>query len=229
MPLPICWIGSADCLPDWDGISAIATACATAVALFLPGHQRKKERESKLRAARSALLPALNTICDYADDIGNDLRAAWPKSDASSIETESVDNQHLYVIDDFNVPPFPSAAAIALERIIEQSDDERLCDRAASILREAQILEARVAKRAIEMSRLSLLEYIEQVVSIRCRAETLLPFARGNSASCTADLWGQVESTLSAMPSLRELNHINYHLDQIRMINGPLGRGEQIF
>lgn len=56
MPITICNAFAVGCTPDWDGISAIATAAATAVALLLPPWQRRKDAQERRKALGYSLL-----------------------------------------------------------------------------------------------------------------------------------------------------------------------------
>lgn len=56
MPITICNAFAAGCTPDWDGVSAVATAAATAAALFIPSWQRRKDAQERRKALGYSLL-----------------------------------------------------------------------------------------------------------------------------------------------------------------------------
>jgi hypothetical protein len=65
MPIEICNALATNCKPDWDGISAAATAMATAAALFIPFWQRRKDRvEQQNTLAYSLLLKMIKIHSD---------------------------------------------------------------------------------------------------------------------------------------------------------------------
>jgi hypothetical protein len=65
MPIEICNAFAPTCSPDWDGVAAIATAAATAAALFIPFWQRRQDRNEKRRALAYSLF--LKTIKIHSD------------------------------------------------------------------------------------------------------------------------------------------------------------------
>ena len=56
MPITICNAFAQGCAPDWDGISALATAAATAAALLIPRWQRARDQQDKQRALAYSLV-----------------------------------------------------------------------------------------------------------------------------------------------------------------------------
>jgi hypothetical protein len=56
LPIEICNVLASTCVPDWDGVAAIATAAATAAALLIPPWQRSRDRKERERALAYSLL-----------------------------------------------------------------------------------------------------------------------------------------------------------------------------
>lgn len=56
MAIEVCSILAQNCIPDWDGVSAIATTAATATALLLPPWQRKKDKQERESALAQSIL-----------------------------------------------------------------------------------------------------------------------------------------------------------------------------
>ena len=55
LPIEICNALASNCFPDWDGVSAFATAAATAAALFIPFWQRRQDKSEKQKALTYSL------------------------------------------------------------------------------------------------------------------------------------------------------------------------------
>jgi len=56
VPIEICNAFASQCSPDWEGLSAVATAVAAGLALFIPVWQRRKDREETQDALGYSLL-----------------------------------------------------------------------------------------------------------------------------------------------------------------------------
>ena len=55
MPIEICNAFASNCSPDWSGVGAVATAAATAAALFIPFWQRCQDRNRNREALAYSL------------------------------------------------------------------------------------------------------------------------------------------------------------------------------
>lgn len=55
MPIEICNALASNCSPAWDGVGAVATAVATAAALFIPIWQRRRDKSEKREALAYSL------------------------------------------------------------------------------------------------------------------------------------------------------------------------------
>lgn len=92
MPIDVCWVGSPTCYPDWNGVAALATAAATAVALAIPVSLIWKER-TEWRATVREVCSAVDRIVAYhqiaTQLIAND-PLYWPELDACERIAEHV-------------------------------------------------------------------------------------------------------------------------------------------
>jgi hypothetical protein len=146
--------------------------------------QARNDRDGRLRAARASLPATLSAICDYAERVAAELRSAYPVPNLLGVDR--------YVP---TFPPFPAETIMSLERVVELTADNSVAERIESILREAQVLDAR-CRGMIRGDRISadyLAALLQQAASIYARAESLFDYGRRRSAGVsTAPLWDRV-------------------------------------
>ena len=181
----------------WAGGAALAAALialgvsrgqlnAAREQLLETRRQADRDRQGRLRAARANLPGALSGICAYATAVAHQLKQAW------SLLTQ-IDRT---VVGDY--PSFPTASLSVLGAVVEYTEDGPVAKRIESILREAQVLDART--RALAQGESTNTGYLaaclEQAASLHARAESLFDYARGHEPSVAAiPLW---DRTLTA-------------------------------
>mgnify|MGYP001420596450 CR=1 FL=1 len=160
--------------------------------------QERRAREGRLRAARATLPTALSTICAYAQETA---RALWAGRPAPAKFYPGDYNSMQLTREQIATPPFPAETYNSLERVVEFTTCEEVASRVESILREAQVLEARVRplNHGADVSLHQLVLYILEAAAIYARAESLFAFARGQADGPTGDLWERTFAALSIM------------------------------
>jgi hypothetical protein len=159
-------------------------------------HLAKRDRAGRLRAARASLPAALSDICRYAAEAGKVLYAAWPLPARMYAADAAGEGFRIWA----DVPRFPAAALCSLERVIELTDDEAVADRLESILREAQVLDARTSgmSKPANMVLDTLSVFILQAAAVHARAESLLDYSRGELPSLSEEpLWVRTRAALT--------------------------------
>ncbi|WP_157217999.1 hypothetical protein [Flavisphingomonas formosensis] len=161
--------------------------------------QADRERTARLRAARASLPTTLSSICEFAQEAGEALHAAWPA--AAKLYPEDHDPNSVQPVT-ANLPPFPYELLDSLERIVELTDAEDVAERIESILREAQIFSARtrplVSGTDINTDLLAI--HIIQAAALYARAESLFTYARRKTPGVnSANLWDRVFAALTLM------------------------------
>lgn len=135
----------------------------------------------QLRAARAVLPPILSEICEYAKDVSAGLATVYPEMPMTHSPIGRITFRR-----------FPQEAVAVLQLNIESLDEGPVVERIASILREAQVLDARnrglVAEGHADRDMIG--ACLNQCVSIYARAESLFDFARGHGDDLGPDdLW----------------------------------------
>ncbi|MCW2339113.1 type II secretory pathway pseudopilin PulG [Sphingobium sp. B2D3A] len=158
--------------------------------------QADQERAAKLRAARASLPTTLSSICEYAQEAGEALYAAWPV--AAKVYPDDHDPHSVQSVK-ADIPSFPYELLDSLERIVELTDAEDVAERIESILREAQVFSARtrplVSGTNIDTDVLAI--HIIQAAALYARAESLFTYARRKTNGVnSADLWDRVFAAL---------------------------------
>jgi hypothetical protein len=161
--------------------------------------QSDHERGARLRAARASLPTTLSSICEFAQEAGKTLHAAWPS--AAKLYPEDHHSNSVQPVK-ADLPLFPYELLESLERIVELTDAEDVAERIESILREAQIFSARtrplVAGTDINTDLLAI--HIIQAAALYARAESLFTYARRKTPGVnSANLWDRVFAALTLM------------------------------
>lgn len=143
----------------------------------------RRTRQARLRAVRATLPSALSSVCGYAKQVS---KRVQDSQDAAEIAATFGDRPGLRREP---MPSFPSETLAILERVIEFVEADEVAKRIESILREAQILDVRIADRS-RFGALETAPTMLQAASVYARAESLFDFARNQSDTVdTTDLW----------------------------------------
>jgi hypothetical protein len=206
-----CW-AEASCYIDWAdhwqttnaGILAVGAALGAAwiakgqlaaqrAQIKLQVDQEDDRRTARLRAARASLPVTLSAICEYAERVAVDLKSRMIAEPFPLARGRPVLN-----------PPvvFPVEAIAALERLVELVPAGPVAERIESILREAQVLDART--RDLHAGRAAAYDVVPfgliQAASIHARADSLFGYARQHCTSISEEpLWDRVFSALDMM------------------------------
>ncbi|NKJ02692.1 hypothetical protein [Novosphingobium sp. SG707] len=157
------------------------------------------ERAARLRGVRASLPTTLSSICEFAQQAGEALHAAWPSAAKVYPEDHNPNFTQRIIAD---VPTFPYELLDSLERIVELTDAEDVAERIESILREAQVFSARTRPlvAGAEISTDLLAIHIIQAAALYARAESLLTYARRKTPGVnSANLWDRVFAALTIM------------------------------
>jgi len=149
-----------------------------------------RQRAAKARAARASLPVTLSAICSYAEAVAHQLVAIWPPADIDDLKLEG----------GVEFPNFPDGAIGSFERMLELATDGGVAERMESILREAQVLDARARglARRQGINGVYIASCLEQAAAIYARAESLFPFARQQLDTIDAvPLWHRVFAALN--------------------------------
>lgn len=176
-------------------------------------------RERRLRAVRATLPVTLSSICEYSQAVGSQLAASWPAA------------ANLYPNDDNGITNYPVKAELpdipfeqleSLELVLEFTDVEEVASRIESIMREMQVLAARIAplRYGAEIGTDWLAGLIIQAATLYARAESLFTYARGKAPGVnTAPLWDRVLVALNIMKI--------YNLKVLEIANAQKDRGDE--
>ena len=144
-----------------------------------------RARQARLRAARAKLPLALSRVCSYASGIAKELQPFHGASDMDVVFN------HLTAKRPAALDAFPDHPIAVLEAVIEFVEDEAVAQRIESILREAQVMDARLQQLDSDhVSKMWVESIMLQAASIYARAESLFYYARNQAQSVSQEnLW----------------------------------------
>ena len=130
----------------------------------------ERRRDSQLRAARASLPMALSAICDFSIAVVKQLEDAWP---VSGVAAKLIVNE----------VKFPDHALVSLEKIVSLAESGLVVDQIELILRNAQIVSARLRRfyGNESSSKSTVASSMMRAVALHARAISLFPYSRGES------------------------------------------------
>ena len=196
------------CVIDWMDhwqtmITGVGAVVAAMLALRASNAQARSARLGRLRSARAILPAELSNILSYAERVGIALDRKWPSAAVLYTQEWNEDDEFSF---SYEGSDLPDSVVRALERVVENTTDKHVAERVESILREAQVLAARLRPTGDESINLAVLaSYIVQAAALHARAASLMPYARQHSQSVDGEpLWNRTFEALALMQISRE-------------------------
>lgn len=162
-------------------------------------YEADRARKARLRAVRATLPVTLSSICEYSQLVASGLNNAWPVS--AALYPNDDNGLRNYRVE-AAIPDIPYDQLESLELVLEFTDTEAVALQIESLLRELQVLAARLAplRLGAEVGTDWLASLMLQTATLYARAESLFTYARGKAPGPnTAPLWGRVHAALNIM------------------------------